>query len=101
MDAKLQGPEESDVKKVLSGLENARISIVRDLRILETANINTFFTRAIDNERAARARISRAESRIGRARLAESHSKAIHDAARRAAAEILDERLDRVLPLNG
>jgi chromosome segregation protein len=99
MDANLKGPEESYVKKELSDLEIERSSIVRDLRILEAININSLLARAIEDEKAARAKISRAEIRIGRARLAESHAKAIHDAARRAAAETLDERLDRVLPL--
>ena len=43
--------------------------------------------------------VKRAEVRLGRARLAETRAKAIHDAVRRAAAEALDQRLGRVLPL--
>jgi chromosome segregation protein len=83
----------------ISDLEIERLSIVRDVRTLESININSLLTRAVEEEKAAKARISRAETRVGRARLAESHAKTIHDAARRAASETLDERLDRVLPL--
>jgi recombinational DNA repair ATPase RecF len=40
-----------------------------------------------------------AEARLGKARLGETRAKAIFDAARRSAAETLDQRLERVLPL--
>jgi chromosome segregation protein len=94
-EANLKGPEEGEISKELS----ERTSILAELRILEAMSVSSLLAKAIDNEQTARARISRVELRVGRARLAESRAKAIHDAARRAAAETLDRRLDRVLPL--
>ncbi|MGO9445114.1 MAG: AAA family ATPase [Thiobacillaceae bacterium] len=70
-----------------------------DLRILETLRLR------LDLERAQRAvidtntRLARAQERFGRARKAWVGAQALHDAARRAAAETLDRRLERVLPL--
>ncbi len=98
-DANLERPEEGDIRKVLSDLEVERADIVGYVGILEAVGVSNFIVRATEDEKTARGRISRAEIRIGRARLAESRAKAIHDAARRAAAETLDQRLDRVLPL--
>lgn len=47
----------------------------------------------------ARQAHSTAEQRLGLARRAESRAQALHTAARRAASETLDRRLERVLPL--
>jgi chromosome segregation protein len=98
-EANLKEPEEGEISKELSGAEIERTGILADLRILEAMSVSSLLAKAIDDEQTARARISRVELRVGRARLAESRAKAIHDAARRAAAETLDQRLDRVLPL--
>src|SRR3546814_10620125 len=50
-------------------------------------------------ESRANERRAAAQERTGRARKAEASAQALHDAARRAAGETLDRRLDRVLPL--
>jgi chromosome segregation protein len=80
-------------------LSTIRASITADLRTLETVSLNRLLIRATEDEGAARERVARAEARLGRARIAETRAKAIFDATRRAAAETLDQRLDRVLPL--
>lgn len=71
----------------------------RDLRILETIRLNTDLEHAKREEARAKERLVAAQGRAGRARKAETAAQALHDAARRAAGETLDRRLDRVLPL--
>ena len=98
-DATLPGSDINHITKEMSELEVERTSIARNLRILDAISVSRLLARAIEDEKSARDRISRAEMRLGRARLAEGRAKAIYDAARRAAAETLDQRLERVLPL--
>jgi len=71
----------------------------KDLRILETLHLSGELERAQRSESDAKNRLLRAQERFGRARKAEVTAQALHDAARRAAAETLDRRLERVLPL--
>jgi chromosome segregation protein len=71
----------------------------RDLRVLETLRLNIELEHARQEESRAKERLSTAQERAGRARKAEAMAQALHDAARRAAGETLDRRLDRVLPL--
>ena len=71
----------------------------RDMRILETLRLNTELEHAKQEEFRAKERLSAAQERAGRVRKAEAMAQALHDAARRAAGETLDRRLDRVLPL--
>ena len=71
----------------------------RDLRVLDTLRFNSELERAQTSDTETKARLSRAQDRLGRAQKAEALAQALHDAARRAAAETLDVRLDRVLPL--
>jgi chromosome segregation protein len=71
----------------------------RDLRVLDTLRFNSELERAQKIASEVTARLSRAQDRLGRAQKAEAVAQAFHDAARRAAAETLDIRLDRVLPL--
>jgi chromosome segregation protein len=74
-------------------------SVQRDLRVLETLRFSGDLERAQRNEAEAKDRLARAQERFGRARKAEAAARALFDAARRAAGETLDQRLDRVLPL--
>lgn len=83
------------IKQSLEALELAQ----RDLRILETVRLNTELEQAKREELRAKERLAAAQERTGRARKAEASAQALHDAARRAAGETLDRRLDRVLPL--
>ena len=71
----------------------------RDMRILETLRLNTELEHAKQEKTRAEERLSAAQERAGRVRKAEAMAQALHDAARRAAGETLDRRLDRVLPL--
>jgi chromosome segregation protein len=71
----------------------------RDLRILDTLRLNTELDKSLQAQQVAKERLARGQERFGRARKAEATAAALHDAARRTAAETLDLRLDRVLPL--
>lgn len=71
----------------------------KDLRILDTLRFNSDLERAQGEESRAKDRLTLAQERAGRSRKAEAVAQALHDAARRAAGETLDRRLDRVLPL--
>ena len=71
----------------------------KDLRILETLRLSGGLESAQRAEADAKNRLARAQERFGRARKAEANAQALHDAARRAASETLDRRLERVLPL--
>ncbi len=70
-----------------------------DMRIVETLRGNTALERAISIEQSAKNAHARAEVRLGVARRSERQAQALYDAARRAAGETLNQRLDRVLPL--
>jgi chromosome segregation protein len=73
--------------------------VQRDLRILDTLHLSGDLERAQRAEAEAKDRLARAQERSSRARKAEATAQALFDAARRAAGEMLDQRLDRVLPL--
>ena len=70
-----------------------------DLRVIETLRLNQQLETANQTEANTRVRLTKAQERFGRARKVELNANALHDAARRAAAETLDRRLERVLPL--
>jgi chromosome segregation protein len=74
-------------------------SAQRDLRILETLRFSDALDRAQRAEAGAKDRLARTQERFSRALKADATARALHDAARRAAGETLDRRLDRVLPL--
>jgi DNA repair exonuclease SbcCD ATPase subunit len=71
----------------------------RDMRVLETLRLNAELELAKQEESDAKERLAAAQERAGRTRKAEAMAQALHDAARRAAGETFDRRLDRVLPL--
>lgn len=95
----LEGASLADIERRISTLETERQAISADLRLIDTISLDRAIARATADQDAAKERIARAEARLGRGRLAETRAKAIYDAARRSAAETLDQRLDRVLPL--
>lgn len=97
--ANLSGTSFDELVKCVSDLEGEQLAISADLRLIDTISLDRVLARASEDQGVAKERVARAESRLGRARLAEARSKAIHDAVRRAAAETLDQRLERVLPL--
>jgi hypothetical protein len=70
-----------------------------DLRIVETLRLNEALARAAAAKATADAAYAEAERRLGLARKVERHAQALHDAARRAAGETLDRRLEQALPL--
>jgi chromosome segregation protein len=95
----LSGASLVDIERRLSALDAERQAIANDLRLIDTISLDRAIARATVDQDNAKERIARAETRLGRARLAETRAKALYDAARRSAAETLDQRLDRVLPL--
>ena len=97
--ARLSGNDPQAFALEITNLEQERAAIGAELRIIDTVGVGRLLSRATEEEAAARERVARAEGRMGRTRLGETGAKAIYDAARRAAAETLDQRLDRVLPL--
>ncbi len=88
-----------EVERRISTLKAEQQAIAADLRLIDTISLDRAISRATEDREAAKDRVVRAEERLGRARLAETRAKAIYDATRRAAAETLDQRLERVLPL--
>ncbi len=71
----------------------------RDIRILSTLRQDSELDGVLGRLQAAKDNLTRAQERAGRSRKAEATAAALFDAARRAGAETLDRRLDRVLPL--
>jgi DNA repair exonuclease SbcCD ATPase subunit len=69
------------------------------VRILGTVAQNEQLERAAGALNVANLRLQRAQERAAKSRQAEGTAAALHDAARRAAGETLDLRLQRVLPL--
>lgn len=90
-----RGPVDAEFERLGADLGQMR----GDLRIVETLRTNVALERAVAAEHAARTAYAKAQERLGVARLSETRAQALHDGARRAAGETLDQRLDRVLPL--
>lgn len=86
---------EAETERLGADLGRAR----DDLRVVETLKMNIALERALAAEQAARVAFAKAQERLGVARRAEQRAQALHDAARRAAGETLNHRLERVLPL--
>jgi DNA repair exonuclease SbcCD ATPase subunit len=93
------GATVEDVEARAGKLRQTLEAAQRDLRVLETLRLNVDLERAQHAEADAKIRLTRAQEQFGRARKAMTNAKALHDAARRAASETLDGRLERVLPL--
>ena len=70
-----------------------------DLRIIETLRLNAALAQATSARTTAEGAYSEAERKLGLARRAERQAQGLHDAARRAAGETLDRRLEQALPL--
>ena len=99
---RLQGVADASGDQITTRAAHLRQSLDgarRDLRILETLSLSDDLERAQRVEIDAKNRLLRAQERFGRARKAEGTAQALHDATRRAAAETLERRLERVLPL--
>tara|TARA_E500000318_G_C3568988_1_gene216946 strand:+ start:2994 stop:5012 length:2019 start_codon:yes stop_codon:yes gene_type:complete len=88
-----------DIADRMSSLESERQAITDDLHLIDTISVDRAILRAASNQESAKEEVRRVEFRLGRARLAETRAKAMYDAVRRAAAETVDQRLGRVLPL--
>ena len=90
---------EPTLQDQLAGVEQSIADARDDLRILESADTGRAFAEAARAVAAAKDQHARAEERLGRARRTEARAKTFLDAARRSAAEALNQRLERVLPL--
>lgn len=97
--ASLENATAIEIESRLAKVETDRHSIASDLRIFDTLSIDRVITRVTGEQSAAADHVRSTEVRLGRARSAETRAKSIYDAARRAAAETLQLRLDRVIPL--
>ena len=95
----LLGSGSRDISERLSVLQAEREAIASHIRYLDTITLNQLLVSTQDKAEGSKLRVEEAEKKHGRARLGEQNAKAVHDAVRRAAAETLDARLDRVLPL--
>ena len=95
----LENATVAEIEARLVKVETEQQSIASDLRVFNTLSIDRVIARVIGEQSAAAKRVRSAEVRLGRARAAETRAKSIYDAARRAAAETLQFRLDRVIPL--
>lgn len=71
----------------------------QDLSIVETMRLSASIDSQVSAVEAAQTRRKAAEERLGIARRAETRAKALFDAARRTSGEILNQRLDLVMPL--
>lgn len=83
----------------VADLEDSLARAASDLRTLGTTEYDEVLQREIRRVEAASEQLEAAERAAGRARRAAANAKALHDAARRAVSETLDERLGRVQPL--
>jgi len=81
-------------KDTLTKAENA-------LRVLDTLSLNSLLESSLRERQEAEGKVKELEGLLAKARRAESGSKVLHDAARRAVNEALDDRLDLVGPLLG
>ncbi|QND41121.1 hypothetical protein HB771_34110 (plasmid) [Rhizobium leguminosarum bv. viciae] len=99
LDASLKNATAAQIEGRLAKVATDQQAIASDLRVFDTLSIDRVITRVVGEQSAAADRVRSAEVRLGRARTAETRAKSIYDAARRAAAETLQLRLDRVIPL--
>jgi chromosome segregation protein len=90
---------DKEIAEQVAASRQRLVEAQRDLRILDTLRLNADLERALRADADSKSRQSRAQERLGRALKTEASAQALHDAARRAASETLDVRLDRVLPL--
>ena len=97
--ADLAGTTFADLTNHVNRLEAEHAAIVNNLRKLDTSSFEQVLQRVKAGNKGAREQLERTEVRLGRARLAENRANEVHKAVRRAVAETLDQRLDRVLPL--
>jgi hypothetical protein len=71
----------------------------QDLAILDATRLSATIDAQASSLESAQARRKASEERLGLARRTEARAKSIFDAARRASGEILNQRLDTVMPL--
>ena len=97
------GPDTSTLSDIIStraallaAIEAART----DLRVLDTLTSSSAVDRAAQAEQSIRAGYARREEeKLGRTKRAELGAQGLAEAARRAAGETIERRLERVLPL--
>jgi hypothetical protein len=93
---------DTTLETLMRRLENLRHSLEvaqLDLHKLDSLRSGTELERAQRAEIDAAKRLAFSQEKVGRARKVELSAQSLHDAARRAASETLDRRLERVLPL--
>jgi chromosome segregation protein len=93
------GSEPSEVGAMAGHLESQISLLTEHLTSLQSLSYGSARPAAVQAANDAKTRHVRAEEKLGIARRAEARAKAIHDAARRAAGDTLDNRLNQILPL--
>ena len=90
------------IEAVRARIDEQRLALEegrRALRVIDTLRQNAELKRALRSQTEVAQKSARAQERAGFARRAEATASALYDAARRSAAETLDLRLNRILPL--
>jgi len=90
-----------DVEERLAFDRQVVVEAEQALSVIETLSFNTLLLKSQRDHEEAKRLVEHAEARLARARRAEGHARVIHDAARRAAGETLDRRLERIGPVLG
>lgn len=94
-----EGITQREVEKRLNSEKDTLTKLENALRVLETLSLNSLLESALRKRQEAEGKVKELEGSLAKARKAESRAKALHDAARRAANEALDDRLDLIGPL--
>jgi ABC-type transport system involved in cytochrome c biogenesis ATPase subunit len=89
----------NDISEARQREQTALVQAKQDLAVLDTLR----YAQSLDAQKAAQesavSRRAAAEVKLGMMRRSEARTKAVHDAARRASGEVLNDRLDLVMPL--
>ncbi len=90
---------EDEVVQRISEESSSLLDIENALRVLDTLSFNSLLEASIRDRKSAEADVKELEMDLAKARRAESRAKSLHNAARRAVNEALDDRLDLIGPL--
>src|SRR5690606_7972998 len=100
----LKIPSDVSATGVQSEIEAERQRVLEaetHISVLDTLGLNAVLTNALAERKRLEEEVTAAEQRLAKARITQSRAKALFDAARRAAGETLDRRLERIGPLLG
>ncbi len=90
---------EDEVAQRIFEENSSLVDIENALRVLDTLSFNSMLEESIRDRKSAENHVKELEIDLAKARRAESRAKSLHNAARRAVNEALDDRLDLIGPL--